>query len=899
MKKHLLNLFVKSHNLFLCALLTLFLGSTFAQSVSALPITGRVISKSTGEPIPGVNIIVKGTNKGVVTDLSGKFKLEANTGDVIVFSFIGYKAQSVTIGQNHELSIGLEEAVEVLSEIAIVGSRSTKPRTDVERPAPVDVLNAKELQATGQVDLGQMVQFTSPSFNSAKTGINGVANYADPATLRGLSPDQVLVLVNGKRRHQFSALNLNVTLGKGTVVTDMNTIPSLATERIEILRDGAAAQYGSDAIAGIVNVALKKSVNEGMFKTQYGVNKMGDGASFLAAVNYGIKLGKDKSFLNFTIHHQNVEGTDRSDPYNGTIYSSNATTDAAIRATRGFWPATTPFKVSKYGSNQTKSTQVFINAGYPLNDQWSLYAFGGFSQKDILAYGFFRNAIPTNANSTPEIFPDGYAPTLPGKTQDYSGVVGLSRKVKNGWNMDFSTGYGYNSLDMWANGTTNPSMGAASPTNFYVARSTFGQNVSELNFSKSIEGLGVKSMNLALGAQYRVDNFTLVAGDEFSYKVGDLAKTKGKAPGSSGRPGIAPDDATDISRSNIGIYADVESDITDKLLIATALRYENYSDFGGNISGKLAARQKLTNNISIRGSINKGFRAPSLQQIYNSVTTSTVQAGEIRQTKQLRSNDPRLKQLGIEDPKAETSWNYNVGITAQAGDKFLFTLDAYQIDITDRIIISEALPVASIASIKALFPGIQEISFFTNAINTTTKGIDFVTTYKQNKSGKGFNASLALTFNKTEISSVKATPTALQAGTAKAVVLIDTISRSLIETSQPRNKVLMSLGYQMNKVGVNVRATYFGEIVAWEKPTGGYHRSQTFTGKTLFDASVTYQPTKALMFTLGGNNITDVYPDKVYTNYASYFNGQTPYTRNGNQFGFNGAFYYLNASLNF
>lgn len=873
---------------------------------NANPITGSVKDAKTGEPIVGASITIKGTQKGATTDLNGSFSLDAQKGDVLIISFVGYLNKEISVGNETNFDIILTEKDAVLGEVAVVGSRG-KPRTDVNRPVPVDVISAKELQMTGQVDLGQMAQFTSPSFNSAKYGINGVANYADPATLRGLSPDQVLVLVNGKRRHQFSALNLNITLGKGTVVTDLNSIPSLAVDRMEILRDGAAAQYGSDAIAGIVNLGLRKTINQGTFKTQYGVTKEGDGGQYMAAINYGFGLGKEKSYLNMTLHYQKSAGTNRSDPYNGRIYFAASQPQAredSMRAARGVWPTSTsgtPFRVSTYGSNPTTALQGFVNMGYPINNEWSLYAFGGFSKKDVAAEGFFRNAIPTDANSNVSIYPNGYDPDLPGTSVDYSGVMGISRTLADGWNMDFSTGYGFNYLDLWARNTTNPSMGAASPTEFYVGRSSFGQSTTEANISKNIDGwAGTKSLNIAFGGQYRIDFFKLKEGSPESYFVGPLATTQNKAPGSSGRPGIAPEDRADAQRSNIGLYADVESDITDKILVATALRYENYSDFGSNFTGKLATRIKLTENFSVRGSVNKGFRAPSLQQIFNSVTTSTVQAGAIRQTKQLPSNDPRLAQIGIEDPKAETSWNYNLGLTAKVGEKFLFTLDAYQIDIKDRIIISEALIVNNIPALRSRFAGIQEVSFFTNHLGTRTQGIDFVTTYKHNfNNDSRLTASLALTFNRTDISSVKPTSDTLKAGLAVAPLIIDTISRSLIETSQPRQKILLSINYQYKNFNIGVRANHFGSVTAWEKPSGQPHRNQVFAAKTIYDLTLTYNVSKKLSVTVGGNNITDVYPDKVFSNYASYFNGQTPYTRNANQFGFNGAFYYANLTFNF
>lgn len=873
-------------------------------------ITGQVTADK-GEGLVGVSILVKGTSRGTVTDINGKFSIDAKEGDVLVFSFVGFAKQEIIVKDKEPINVTLKDDISQLGEIVVIGSRSTVARTNVERPVPVDVLTAKELQTSGQTELGQQLQYTSPSFNSAKNGINGVANYADPASLKGLSPDQMLVLIDGKRHHQFAALNSNVTVGKGTVVTDLNSVPTLALERMEILRDGAAAQYGSDAIAGIANLVLKKSVNNGTAQIQYGATSLGDGGGYTVGLNYGFSLGK-KASLNITGSYQDVKATDRSDVYNpqpvagGTytgIYTNVAATDQALLKSRGFWGDGTygSFHPTIYGSNAMKTGQAFYNLDVPLTNEWTLYSFGAFSQKDVFAKAFLRTALPTGGTTNPDLYPDGFVPELPGTSIDYSSFVGVKRKTSMGWNWDFSTGYGKNYLDQYANNSANASLGASSPKNFYIGRIGFGQSLTEINLAKTTLGLwGTKSMSFAFGTQYRVDNFTLTAGDDAASAVGPLAATKNKTPGSQGRVGIDKTDATDKSRSNIGIYADLESDISNRFLLAAAVRYENYSDFGSNISGKLASRLKLTDGLSIRGSINKGFRAPLLQQIANAATTSTVQNGIIRSTKQLPSDDPRLAKIGIENPKPETSWNYNLGVTAQVGQNFLFTVDAYQIDITDRIIVTENLAVANITALKNLFPGFQEITFFTNAINTGTKGIDLVGSYKHHVGAKGkFTASVALTVNKTEITGVKDTPAALQLDTKTPILLIDTVSRALIETSQPHTKVLVSVGYQIGKLTLNLRSSYFGEVTAWEKPTGKSHRSQTFAGKNLFDASIVYSFNKFLTLTVGGNNITDVYPDKVYSNYSSYSNGQVPYTRNANQFGFNGAYYYGNLMIKF
>ncbi|WP_375434377.1 TonB-dependent receptor domain-containing protein [uncultured Hymenobacter sp.] len=904
--------------------------------VADVAIKGRIMGGPGGEAIPGATVVEQGTTNGTSTDAEGRFSLTVKPGATLVVSAIGFKSQQIAVGNQTTLEVRLETSTTDLSEVTVVGSRGL-PRTDVERPSPVDVLNAKELQLTGQTDLGQQVQFNSPSFNSAKTGVNGVANYADPASLRGLSPDQVLVLVDGKRRHQFSALNLNVTVGAGTVVTDLNAIPSLAIERIEVLRDGAAAQYGSDAIAGVINLGLNKSTGVATVKTQFGITKEGDGAQYLAGANYGVKLGKtNPGYLNLTLQYQRQEQTNRTDNYVGGIYTAfpalpaqptatQIANENRLRAERGnIYPQVgEPFKVGVYGSNQADIYQGFFNLGVPVgNSGWSVYSFGGVSRKDILAYGFFRNAQPNNVNYSP-IHPDGYLPELPGRSEDYSGVVGLSRKLAGGWNLDFSTGYGYNYLDLNANKTSNPSMGADSPTDFFVGRSAFGQSTSEVNVSRNYKGLfGTQSFNLALGSQFRVDQFILERGSPESYLVGPFALAApatptspartAKAPGSSGRPGIAPDDETNTTRSNVGVYVDVESDITARLLLTTALRYERYSDFGSNVSGKFASRFKVTEGISLRGSINRGFRAPSLQQTFNSVSTSTVQSGAIVQTKQLRNDDPRLVPLGVTDPKAETSWNYSLGVAAKVSDNLLFTLDAYQIDIQDRIINSERLiKGAGNTGIRALqtpaFDGISEIRFFTNAIDTRTRGIDLVTTYKTDFTERSrLTASLALTFNATNIENTRDTPAELQAGTANRILLIDTVSIGLIERAQPRQKVLLSATYQVGKFSVTPRASYFGAVTAYEKPTATTaipnppHISQEFRGKTLFDLALVYNPAKAVSLTLGANNITNVYPDKVdATRFASYSNGEIPYSRNVAQFGFNGAYYYTNITLTF
>ena len=818
-------------------------------------------------------------------------------------------------------------------DIVVIGSRG-KPRTDVDRPVPVDVVSNVELRATGQTDLGQQVQFSSPSFNSAKYGVNGATNFADPASLRGLSPDQVLVLVNGKRRHQFSALNLNVAPGLGTVVTDLNSIPTGAVKRIEVLRDGAAAQYGSDAIAGIVNLALNDTVG-GTLDVTGGIHKEGDGFTNKISLNHGLALGGDGGFINYTLEYFGFEGTNRSDTYTGAYYPATPANYAVTgptpnfpystanpRADRGVYPQT-PIVIGNYGANRNRTYQAFVNASYPIAEETNLYAFGGYSRKDIRAFGFFRSAA-VFSNSALGIYPDGYVPQLPGTSIDWSATTGVNSEVA-GWKLDFSVGYGDNHLDQNAFNTVNASLGNASPTQFYVGRTAFNQWLVDLNASKDFGPVGFvgKSLNVAWGAQYRRDNFIVKRGDPASYAVGPLA-AQGKAPGTNGRPGYAPADENDVSRRSIGYYVDAEAEFNDALLVAAALRFEDYSDFGSNISGKVAARYKFTEQFALRGSYNRGFRAPSLQQTGNRVNTSTVQNNLILITQQVSSDDARLAALGVPYPKAEISNSYSLGLTGDipdiAGGRLSLTIDAFQIDIKDRIVISEGLLTAQYPAVRALFPLAREIRFFTNQIDTRTRGIDVVATYKANL-GEDRNLTLTLagTHAKTDVLRQRDTPAAIVAGAAPAaqqIKLLGTTATELIEVAQPRTKILASANYAVDKFNVGVRASYFGNVKAFSTGLSGQDKDvecdasnrcvQTFRGKTITDLTLSYAFTEQFSLTVGANNIFDVYPDK-WKNLrdgdvgqaASYSDGQTPYTRNANQFGFNGSYYFVTANVKF
>lgn len=909
-------------------------------------VKGKLTDAASGDPLIGASVLIKGTANGTTSDLDGNFELKASDGDVLIISYTGFTAQEVPVDGRASYDIALSSGLK-LGQVTIVGSRG-KPRTDVERAVPVDVVNATELLATGQTDLGQMVQYSSPSFNSAKYGVNGTTNYADPASLRGMGPDQSLVLINGKRRHQFSTLNLNVAPGLGNVVTDLNSIPSGAVKRMEVLRDGAAAQYGSDAIAGIINMALQDRNDGGTFVSTFGGHisspdddasagrTFTDGITFKNSLNYGFDLGKENSYFNFTLEQFTFSGTNRSDYYTGGLYpdvpedqprdmEGNIIPTEAYpyltedpRGERAIYPQD-DFVVGNYGSNENETRQAFVNISYPVGKGFNVYGFGGYSRKDIVAYGFFRNP-GRFSRSALTIYPDGFVPISPGTGTDYSAVVGLNRKLQDGWNMDFSYSTGHNDLDLQIFNTVNPSYGSASPTFFEVGTYNFDQNIINADVSKDMGAVGgLDNLNLAFGAQYRTDTYFQTRGSLESYDPGPLAAI-GKDVGSSARPGIADDN--EVERSNVAIYADAEADLSEKLLVTGAVRYENYSDFGGNISGKLATRYKLTNNFSVRGSYNRGFRAPSVAQLGTVNNTSTVQNGTVFITRQVPSADERLAQLGIEDPEAEISDNFNLGLTGKfANGKMLLTVDAYQITIDERIVITERLRTGTYPAVAALFPDAREIRFFTNHADTRTRGIDVVASYKKTFSETSrLNVSLAATFNETVVTGQKETPAEILAGAdpeAQGLKLLGQTAIELIEVAQPRQKILLNAIYSVGDWGITARATRYGNVKAFSRGLSGEDSNvecneagtrcvQTFDPRIVTDLALTYNFSETFGLTLGSNNVFDVYPDKYNTSRngftgtaSSYASGQIPYSRNSNQFGFNGRYIYLTGTMNF
>jgi iron complex outermembrane recepter protein len=872
-----------------------------------VPITGKITNAS-GEPLSGVSIVVKNKGGGTSTNANGVFTIDANEGDILVVSIIGFKSKEVVVGSQRELNISLEEAVAELTTV-VVGSRSLRPRTNVESPVPVDVISSKDLLATGQIEPTQQIQFTAPSFVSNRQTVADGTDHIDPASLRGLGPDQVLVLVNGKRRYNTALVNINGTVGKGSVGTDLNSIPGSSIERIEVLRDGAASQYGSDAIAGVINVVLKKKTGTQVF-AHAGAQYEGDGASLQLGVNQGFKVGK--GILNITGEIRHRQPTNRAGEYLGTVFSTNAAQDEQLIAQNGGWDRKNNMYV---GNSKQLNAYGEANLELPLTGNTKFYATGMYSYRKGKAAGFYRYPKQSPSQVVLQLHPRGFLPFIGSDINDHTILAGIKGKTANAWNWDVSSVLGGNQFSFEVTNSNNASMGINSPTSFECGKLGFRQSTTNVDFSKDFGSqLKLSSFNVALGAEMRFDMYKITAGQEESWRNYDSTK----AGGAQVFPGFQPANEVDETRSVISTYVDIETDITEKFLVNVAGRFEHYSDFGNALAGKLALRYKILDALSIRGAISNGFRAPSIHQYYfNNISTqfqlvnNTLTASN---TLTVRNNDKIAKALGIPDLKEETSVNYSLGITSKPARNVSLTIDAYRIDIKDRIlyagpfrrtagsIVAQVLDAANISS------EVQVVQAFANFIDTKTQGIDVILSYSPQVGKGNLDLTLAANVNETKIEKIKGTSNIPAVPDANGnYFFFDRAEQARVELANPKNKLALSANYTIKKFGIMARATRFGEVSSWNTNP---MLDETYEAKVVTDASVSYQIIPQVRVTVGANNLFDVYPDKlkwfregngdksnIY--YANTSDGRFVYSRNATQFGMNGGYYYISLSASF
>lgn len=910
--------------------------AVFAQNVR-----GRVTDVTTGAALPGVSVVVVNTNQGTSTDANGDYTLRLNSGSYTLrASFIGYRAQTlpVQVGADGTATVNfaLREETAALNEVVVIGSRSTQARTSTETVAPVDVIQSRDLIATGQVDLTQQLNFVAPSFNSSRQSVADGTDHIDPATIRGLGPDQVLVLLNGKRRHNQALININGTVGRGSVGTDLNAIPSTAIERIEVLRDGASSQYGSDAIAGVINLRLKEQPGT-TANAQIGQQYAGDGQVAQVGINHGFKIG-EKGFLSLTGEFRHRGATNRVGDYTGPVYVNwnvgrNAgETDAAYVARRQTLYSQdrtliqqNNFSLQKnmqIGQSQVDNAGFFLNARVPVSASASFYATGGLNYRRGLAAGFYRYPFQTTQVIT-AIYPNGFLPNIQSTINDQSLLVGVNGE-KNGWRWDVSNVYGGNSFRFDVTNSNNASLAYLgkfnNPTSFYAGTLSFYQNTADANVAKDFgPQIGLKSFNVAAGLTYRNDQYRIRPGEAASYL--NFSPTSGQLGGSQVFPGYQPANAVNARRNVYGAYVDIESDLTNRLLINTAGRYEYYSDFGGNIAGKLAARYKFDEAFSIRGTISNGFRAPSLHQRYfSAISTVFVSTGtglEPRQTGTFRNDSPIAQAFGVPPLGAERSTNYSIGITSRPLPNVSITVDAYRINIRNRIIYSNqfsrgtagaGLIVANILN-SAGQQDVNSAQFFANAVNTQTQGLDIVIATSPRLSTGTLDITLAANFNQTKVVGDIQRPANIPNDATFGNFLFNRQDSARLTVAQPRSKLQLTFNYRLRKFGAVLRFSRFGEVQSFDPANPAL--DERFSPKLVTDFNVSYRIRKNLQATLGANNLFDVYPDKLKViNYptperygaAALDNssfGRFVYSRNVTQFGFNGGYYFLNLSASF
>lgn len=752
-----------------------------------------------------------------------------------------------------------------LDAVQVVGSRASG-RAATETAAPVDVITAQQLQNAGVQEVGQALQMLEPSFNFSRTFVSDGTDTIRPATLRGLGPDQVLVLVNGKRRHQQALVNVQQTIGRGSAGTDINAIPMSAIARIEVLRDGAAAQYGSDAISGVINIVLKNSTDT-TGSIEVGQTYAGDGEVAHGGLNTGWALGED-GFFNLTAEYRHRGSTNRAGP-------------DSIRVDP-------PRVTQELGDGKAKDAYLWLNGELPVGPG-ALYWFGGYSKRKGDSYGFFRSA--GDNRTIPALYPDGFLPNIRTTVEDTSLAVGYKAAINDAWNWDFSINHGrskfaFNEADSanvswWYEPLPGGGIHAESPTSADTGTLETRQTTVNLDVRGSVDwGVGSEPLYLATGAEYRKDDFQITPGAPVTYtygrsndrnipifgQAGEIAQ-----PGMQGFPGFSPNEAVDDGRHNYALYLDAESRLTSKFLLGAAVRYEDYSDFGNTTTGKLSARFDFTDRFALRGTVSTGFRAPGVQQLfYSQRSTNLDPSGVLVDTLTARQSSQVTRAFGIQPLRQEESRSGTLGLVWKPGERTNVTVDLYRIDIDDRIIFSsnivpegegsDGLACAgdnSNCPIRAILDplGVGQVLFFTNAIDTRTQGIDIVADHTVEFSGGSrLDLTAALNWTKTEVTKRKS-----QSPILPPDKLFDDTQVTLIEDGQPGSHHVLQGIYTVGAWDFLARASYYGSV-SGEGFTPGV--KQTWGGEWVGDVAFGYRFNEALKLTVGANNVFDNYPDK-------------------------------------
>ena len=791
-----------------------------------------------------------------------------------------------------------------LEEIVTIGTRVPE-RSRLDSPVPVDVINEDEIRKTGHTEVGRVLQTLAPSFNFSSSSISDGTDALRPATLRGLGPDQVLVLVNGKRRHGSALIHVNASVGRGTAGVDMNAIPASAIKRIEILRDGASAQYGSDALAGVINLVLKDDY-EGALGYSYGSTFAGDGETFTLNADKGFKFGEDGT-IHGAFEYRDRQPTNRAGLTGVIQYpDTEAAEGTPVQVINDPGSKEHSFDRQNFrlGDAESRQGAVVLNLDKPIDNIWegaTFYSFLDYSNRQNTSAGFYRRANQFDRNPEGSDYPDGFLPLINTSVLDYSIGVGVKQEFGSGLRMDASVVTGGNSFAFNVSNSHNASLVAAegsSPSSADAGDLRLFLNTVDLDFS-----LPMDWGNVAVGGGFRNDIYQIIAGDEVSYK--DYDGPGGASGGIQVFPGFQPSNEVNELRTAFALYTDVEVNPIESVFVNPTARVENYSDFGSTVNGKLALRYEPTDMLALRGSASTGFRAPSMQQLYfNNVSTRFLNTPDgqtiVQEIGTFQNDSDIAKAVGIPELTEETAVNMSGGFILHPLPRLTLTADFYRASISDRIIISgqlsggnEAIPAGIRASLAD--SGIAGAQFFMNAVDTQTQGTDFVASYTYpvlEQANLAF--SFAANYTETEITDVN-----LPANLPES--LFTERDRSIVETWQPKDRVSMSTRYTGNTLTVDYAVHRYGEYTVID---GG--RSQTYAPKYLTDVQISYGLGEYGRIKIGANNLFNVMPDDnrigqsrggkivdAWGNILVDSPGVFTYSRRSAPFGFNGGLYYI------
>ncbi len=844
----------------LTAMLLLTVTFLFAQR-------GKVVGKITdtfGEALIGASVQVQGTSNGTVTDVDGTYELGLEAGTyTLEFSFIGYETttRSALVGAGTtKLDVSLESGATELTEVVVsVGSR-TSQRTITDSPVPIDIVSSKELLSTGQPSFDRALQYKVPSFNTVQTPVNDATSLLDPYEIRNMGPSRTLVLINGKRKNLSSLIYIQTSPGRGEGGADLGAIPQDAIKRVEILRDGASAQYGSDAIAGVINIILKDKHEYGTVSLNTGMTTEGDGEMIGLSVNNGANFLK-KGFVNYTVALSRKNLANRA----GKVSAEGEASDfgAELSDVQAFL-AKKPDAGNVNGDPEKTTAQFLVNAGIPIGDNSEVYGNAAYVYKKVNSFANFRTpywrpASETDGQEFDNFYAQeasqqgreylGYGPTFEGDLVDYNGTMGL-RTEKNGWETDMSFTFGGNTQLYSVSNSRNRSLGLASPLYFKPGGYSFSHNVGNIDVNKML----FQNFNFGIGMEFRREVFKIFAGDAGSTDGG----------GADSFPGIGANNAGENTRSNVGGYLDLAYDINKDFLIGATVRTENYSDFGNTFVYKFSGRYKfLDDMITLRASYSTGFRAPMLHQIYLQIAQQSFVPGEGIQNKGIFNNrSAQARQLGIGRLNPEESTNVTVGIGLNPTKNLSITLDYYKIDVKDRIILgSEIAESDTMTQLYQILKdnGIVAASFFTNGINTTTSGIDFVISNRNMLVGPGkLNINLAGNFVLENALDGDVQNPAILEGTGKTI--FDATQEALLLSSRPEYKAVLGFDYNIGKWSFSLNNILFGPTT-FRQAGLDPNLKTVFQPKIVTDLGVNVELVKNLNFGLTIQNLLNVLPE--------------------------------------